>query len=719
MQSADELHKTFTKKLKSKVPVRTDGSKNQSHVKQTSLQMKKGILMKSVLKFISCSTRLASVFVQGIQLHMDMLPLLGQALNDCKSADGIKWLSIKGCHIHDAGLRSLTPYISRCSKLQALFLEDIAITGESMKYVVSILKANEAKMDSLLWSASLRDDIVEDSVTGNCLSSIDRLSKKYYSNYNSSSNNYAIEEIKSIYSKGLSLISLAGNKIKDDGIATLARHLRRNNYLTGLDMRGNHIGRNGYAQLKELMTLNHMGVVLLHGNPCCDSSTVPVPKTIVFNDDDDDDMKAEVEDDVPLPIVLSSTIKFTYLPRSVRELLKKWVQLPSSIAITEEISILAAEQQQEQVQEHGQKQQQQHVQLDDIEAEMCRHDSFECFIPSPSEGNSPFDRSHHHAVTSNRNGISSRLRSKNVSLSFQDATSSTADHSHCNDTGSNINSIQSTFSHAARPPSRNSIRPRDSSSTADSLRSSAPAMLQTEVLPADPATSYSHRSSGGRYGNSSNVLTASSISSYSNRSSKVLRSSVTASTDRRTSASRTPTAAHYTAKVSRDKSKDRSNSKTKRKRKSVSSSSSLQRPTSTSITSTATTVVVDSSYKSNRAVTPTRNGSISRRIRSTPERSSSIDSVVGVQTSGPDMDELASNMRKLSSSVQLITNSLQSVWQQVHSLKSGQTSVNNSMNNSMSNNDNVGSDSISINDIDAVIRDRMRAKLIDIISQQL
>ncbi len=218
----------------------TTTNKARRNQKETSFQMKRGILMKAVFKFISNSTGLTSIMFHHIHLNVDSLPALGQAFNDTKAC--VQWISFKGCHIRDEGLRNLTPFLARCNKLQVLLLEDIGASDDSMKYIVSILKANEAKLDQLFYQASLRHDD-DDSVLP------------------------LSDEAKSIYCKCLVAISLLDNNITDIGMNILSRHLRRNNYLLGIDLRNNNATAKGVEHITSSLAMNHLVSVLLDGNP--------------------------------------------------------------------------------------------------------------------------------------------------------------------------------------------------------------------------------------------------------------------------------------------------------------------------------------------------------------------------------------------------------------------------------------------------------------------
>ena len=227
----------------------------RNQLNQNSLQAKKGALMKAICRFIANSTSLRVMNINSIRVSLDSLPLIGQAMND-NTKGSLRWLSIKSCNIGDEGLKSLTPFICRTS-LQVLLLDDVGLSDESSKYICSILKANEAKMDSLIFQASLRD--YTDEYTG-------KSSNSSAAANTSKDNNFLADEAKSVYGKGLLAIGLPNNKITDMGIASIARQLKRDSFLCGFDIRSNAITTDGMTRLIDALRANNVMGMLMHGN---------------------------------------------------------------------------------------------------------------------------------------------------------------------------------------------------------------------------------------------------------------------------------------------------------------------------------------------------------------------------------------------------------------------------------------------------------------------
>ena len=360
-------------------------NKAKRNQKETSFQMKRGILMKAVIKFISNATGLTSIMFHHINLNIDTLPALGQALNDTKAC--VQWISIKGCHIRDEGLRNLTPFLARCSKLQVLLLEDIAVTDDSMKYIVSILKANEAKLDQLFYQASLRHD------DDDCVLPLS-------------------EEAKAIYNKCLVAVSLLDNHITDVGMGILSRHLRRNNYLLGVDLRNNAATAKGVEHITSSLAMNHLVSVLLEGNPGYDQRAQAV---LV---------------DRANSVLSQSPNVVDFLPSTLAVLLKRWVASYNPPLLPPSFPDLFHTDGAETVEfiDEGVQLVNSAVQADFIQG----NKDFELCTPSPRDGDT----------------FEELDRSRDSSMSK---------------TGSPKSLLLSPPSdHNNRPPSRNSLRPRDS-----------------------------------------------------------------------------------------------------------------------------------------------------------------------------------------------------------------------------------------------------------------
>ncbi len=116
----------------------------------------------------------------------------------------IRVLSFKNTSIGADGVRSISPYLSK-SKVRVLTFEKCDLTDNSMVYISSIVKAQEAVMDTVYWNSTLR----EDSPLGD------------------------LDILIQAHTCGLQALNISGNSITSNGLLLLAKALRRNQWLVG------------------------------------------------------------------------------------------------------------------------------------------------------------------------------------------------------------------------------------------------------------------------------------------------------------------------------------------------------------------------------------------------------------------------------------------------------------------------------------------------------
>lgn len=155
----------------------------------------------------------------------------------CKS-NFLRLLTIRHTNLKDDGLLVLTSSLAKC-KFQIISLDRCGLSDVSCNYLASIIKAQEAMMDTQYWNSTLRID-----------SSLDEKEVAWPS-----------------YS-GLQVISLVGNRITSTGIIRLAKHLRSNQWLLGLNFASNYIDSEGIVHLAKALENNTtLHTIVLADNP--------------------------------------------------------------------------------------------------------------------------------------------------------------------------------------------------------------------------------------------------------------------------------------------------------------------------------------------------------------------------------------------------------------------------------------------------------------------
>ena len=193
-------------------------------------------LLRAVIDCISKCHSLEALYILGVHIPAEFLTSLGNAIyeNDSRL---FRSLIIKNSHLRDDGFRLLTPYLAK-SKIQVIALENLHLTDESCNYLASIIKAQEAAMDTLYWNSTLRIDSALDD-------------------------GYATTD-----TYGLQALSLKGNQITSSGVMHVAKFLRSNQWLLAVNFACNQIDVDGVVHLAKALENNTtLHTVVLAGNP--------------------------------------------------------------------------------------------------------------------------------------------------------------------------------------------------------------------------------------------------------------------------------------------------------------------------------------------------------------------------------------------------------------------------------------------------------------------
>jgi hypothetical protein len=125
----------------------------------------------------------------------------------------------RGCDINsEEGIKAMAAFLG-IRQLQVLGLECCDLTDDSFPFLCSFLKAQEYNSDALFWNATLRTDPY--------LSDKQRIR----------------EDTQFVYSRSLVALSLFGNKIKGDDMASFNGIISNNYWLLGLNLAGNKISQ--------------------------------------------------------------------------------------------------------------------------------------------------------------------------------------------------------------------------------------------------------------------------------------------------------------------------------------------------------------------------------------------------------------------------------------------------------------------------------------------
>lgn len=196
-----------------------------------------GKLFRAVIEFVSKARRLKALVIHSIRIPLEVVQLLGKAISTSRS--DITYFCLRDADIEgDRGMRLLTPSLCR-SRIQTCLLEGLGLTDESAKFVVSIIKAHEAAMDSLFWTATLRSERVD----------------------------ALVEETRAVFGAGLVAFSLARNKFHSQGAVLIANALRRNHWMYAINLSYNCIDGKGCVALVQALVANKgVQIATLVGN---------------------------------------------------------------------------------------------------------------------------------------------------------------------------------------------------------------------------------------------------------------------------------------------------------------------------------------------------------------------------------------------------------------------------------------------------------------------
>ncbi len=203
------------------------------------------VLMKALIDFIHRAESLRTITFDNVKLGAEMSLHFGFALANTRSE--IKVLTFQNCPLGSTGLRTLTPHISKLTTLNVLTLENCGLTDEAVAYLASIVRASESHMDQLYWNSTLRMDLDED---GNTTPGLDA------------------NDLGGVYFSGLVMLDVSRNMFTGASMPALARIVKSNHWLLGLNLRGNNIDDEGFQKLYVALEENNALETLLIGiNP--------------------------------------------------------------------------------------------------------------------------------------------------------------------------------------------------------------------------------------------------------------------------------------------------------------------------------------------------------------------------------------------------------------------------------------------------------------------
>ena len=222
---------------------------------------KSEILLRALMEFISRSQVLETITFDNVKLSADILQRFGDALSAMGSK--LQTLTIVNCPIGSIGLRTLTPHINKLHSLNVLTIDNCGLTNDSMMYLAAIVRASESHMDQTYWNASLRMD--DDGGLASPGSDSDDMRQIYYS--------------------GLVMLDVSRNALTAESMPSLARLIKANHWLLGLNLRGNSIDASGLAALCQALQENSaLETILLGNNPGFQRSLAMKVRSIVKRD---------------------------------------------------------------------------------------------------------------------------------------------------------------------------------------------------------------------------------------------------------------------------------------------------------------------------------------------------------------------------------------------------------------------------------------------------
>lgn len=247
-------------------------------------------LLPAILEFISHSSKLACIEIDSILLNNNSVKSFTKSIMQSKE---LKWLNLTSCSLGDSGLKILTPALCKLH-LHVIILDMQELTDKSSDYLLSILKAQESKMDNCFWNSTLR-------------------------NFGDDPYQYDLEDNKFV-SDGLVALSLKGNLFTNSTVSALCRNFKTNKWLLGFNIMDCKIQAQGIQQLITTVESNDaMEALLISGNIGCNKEDIERIDNIISNR------------------LTDSLKKFSFLKENVSKLLNNWRynQFQGSISLTE------------------------------------------------------------------------------------------------------------------------------------------------------------------------------------------------------------------------------------------------------------------------------------------------------------------------------------------------------------------------------------------------
>ena len=109
-------------------------------------------LLLAVCEFIKSSYGLVSIVVDNVTIAPEILVKLGEAISSMHSQ--LEILSFHNCPLGSQGLRTLTPHLNQVEHITRLNLQGCGLEDDSAAFLLSILRASEARMDQLYWNST-------------------------------------------------------------------------------------------------------------------------------------------------------------------------------------------------------------------------------------------------------------------------------------------------------------------------------------------------------------------------------------------------------------------------------------------------------------------------------------------------------------------------------------------------------------------------------------
>lgn len=209
-------------------------------------------LLLAVCDFIRSSHGLVSIVVDNVTITTEILAKLGDAMSSTHSQ--LQTLSFHNCPLESLGLRTLTPHLNKLEHMTQLNLQGCGLDDDSAAFLVSILRASEARMDQLYWNSTLRMSDPLDSLNS------------------ASSGAVVTEETNHVFSSGLVILDISGNNLSGKALSVMSRHLRNNHWLLALNLASNQLTATDFLGFVDSIRKGEnsaLATLLIKGNPGC------------------------------------------------------------------------------------------------------------------------------------------------------------------------------------------------------------------------------------------------------------------------------------------------------------------------------------------------------------------------------------------------------------------------------------------------------------------